>query len=97
MHWINASTAIVAVGSDIQLIDVSNGSCHVRGTDGRRNLASVALHSTMFTCFGIVAPIKRIHSDSIRELAVSSTTHILSGGTVDSFAQPSFWSLGSEC
>ncbi|KAG7389811.1 hypothetical protein PHYBOEH_007231 [Phytophthora boehmeriae] len=62
MHWMDAQTAIVAVGKEIQLIEIGNPAA-----GGRCRLQDA---------------INSVHSDAIRELAVSKTTnsYILSGG-----------------
>ncbi|KAG6624013.1 WD40/YVTN repeat-like-containing domain [Phytophthora cinnamomi] len=61
LHWVDSQIAVVAVGKEIQLIQLADPS--VGG-------------------IVIANPISCVHSDTIRELAVSATTasHVLSGG-----------------
>ncbi|KAL3668622.1 hypothetical protein V7S43_005924 [Phytophthora oleae] len=62
IHWLDTQAAIVAVGKDIQLIQL--GDTSVEGS------------------FRLQDPINAVHSDTIREIAVSPATnfHVLSGG-----------------
>ncbi|EGZ17443.1 hypothetical protein PHYSODRAFT_501849 [Phytophthora sojae] len=62
IHWIDVQAAIIAIGKEIQLIQVGD--------------------TTVGRPCRVQDPINSVHSDAIRELAVSRTTpsHVVSGG-----------------